>query len=132
MTLRPLVVVAIVLALASCARMAPPGDTRSPRDTGVDVIENQVIVVDQEPIPVHGANVVIKWRLDATGGWLFPPTNAIVFRDAPAGEFIECRTIADGKQVTCKDKGSKGKYKYDITVVRGTEMLKVDPFVWNL
>ena len=68
MTLRPLVVVAIVLALASCARMAPPGDTRSPRDTGVDVIDNQVIVIDQEPIPVHGSNVAIKWRLDAGAG----------------------------------------------------------------
>jgi hypothetical protein len=131
MTLRPLVVVAIVLALASCARMAPPGDTRSPRDTGVDVVENKYIVIDQEPIIVHGSAVVLKWRLDAGSGWLFPPTNAIVFRDAPAGEF-DCRTIADGKQVVCIDRGTRGKYKYDVTVVRGSETLKLDPFVWNL
>jgi len=57
MTLRPLVVVAIVLGLASCAQMNPR-NTHSPRATAVDVIEDKYIVVDQEPIVVHGADIV--------------------------------------------------------------------------
>ena len=132
MTLRPLVVVAIVLALASCARMAPPGgDPRSPRVTNVTVVEAKYIVIDQEPIIVHGRDVVLIWRIDSSETWRFPQTNAIVFPEAP-GEF-GCNTNGNGTQVQCVDRGTLGKYKYNITLVRGTETpLKLDPFVWNL
>ena len=131
MTLRPLVVVAIVLALASCARMAPPGDTRSPRATGVDVIEGRYLVVDQEPVVVRGPSVVLIWRLDADSSYRFPDAGAIVFPKAPEGEF-RCNTNGNGRQVQCIDRGTPGEYKYTITVTRGSETLKLDPFVYNL
>lgn len=129
MTLRPLVVVAIVLGLASCAQMNPR-DTHSPRATAVDVIEDKYIVVDQEPIVVHGADIVLIWRVDASQTWRFPQSNAIVFPDGTA--VFRCNTNGNGTQVQCVDRGTPGKYKYNITLTRGSETLKLDPFVWNL
>ncbi len=130
MTLRPLVVVAVVLAIAGGARMAPPIDPRSPRATGVNVVDNRVLVVDQEPIVVHGADIVLIWRVDASQTWRFPQSNAIVFADGAA--IFRCNTNGNGTQVQCVDRGTPGKYKYNITVTRGNETLKLDPFIWNL
>ena len=129
MTLRPLVVVAIVLGLASCAQMNPR-NTHSPRATAVDVIEDKYIVVDQEPIVVHGADIVLIWRVDASQTWRFPQSNAIVFADGAA--IFRCNTNGNGTQVQCVDRGTPGRYKYNITVTRGGDTLKLDPFVWNL
>ena len=131
MTLRRIIVVALVLAIAGCARMAPPIDPRTPRATGVDVVDNRHIVVDQEPIIVRGSSVVLIWRLDAHPTWRFPERDAITFPKAPPGEF-RCNTTGNGRQVECTDRGTPGEYKYTITVTRGSETLKLDPFVYNL
>jgi len=129
MTFRPLVVVAMVLSAAACAQMSPR-DTHSPRGTAVDVVEDKYIVVDQEPIVVHGADIVLIWRIDSSQTWRFPQSNAIVFADGAA--VFRCNTNGNGTQVQCVDKGTPGKYKYNITVTRGSETLKLDQFVWNL
>jgi hypothetical protein len=131
MTLRPFIVVALVLAIAGCARMAPPIDPRSPRATGVNVVDNRFLVVDQEPIIVRGSSVVVMWRLDADSAYRFPERNAIVFTKAPEGEF-RCNTTGNGRQVECTDRGTPGEYKYTITVTRGSDTLKLDPFLYNL
>ena len=129
MTLRPLVVVAIVLGLASCAQMNPR-DTHSPRASGVEVFEYKYIVVVQEPIVFHGADIVLIWRVDASQTWRFPQSNAIVFPDGAA--VFRCNTNGNGTQVQCVDRGTGGKYKDNITLPRGSDTLKLDPFVWNL
>ena len=131
MTLRPIIVVAMVLALAACARMAPPIDPRTPRATGVAVVDNKYLIVDQEPIIVRGSAVVLTWRLDADSAYRFPERNAITFVKAPEGEF-RCNTTGNGRQVQCTDRGTPGQYKYVITVTRGSETLTLDPFIWNL
>ena len=129
MALRPLVVVAIALALASCAQINPR-TTGSPRATNVDVVEDKYIVVDQEPVIVRGADVVLLWRVDSSQTWRFPQANAMVFPDGAA--VFNCNTNGNGTQVQCVDRGTPGKYKYSVTLVRGNETLKLDPFVWNL
>ena len=79
----------------------------------------------------RGNTGVLIWRLDAHSDFRFPERNAIVFPKAPDGEF-RCNTTGNGRQVECTDRGTPGEYKYDITVTRGGETLKLDPFVYNL
>lgn len=132
-----LVAVALALGLTACAQMraVEMGGVRTqpnPHAPNVYVVGGKYIVVDQEPIVVHGKNVWIVWQLpDRPSPYRFP-ANGIVITN-PGGEIINCQVVEDGYRFRCFDKNSKPqRYKYTINVTDGTNLLDpLDPVIAN-
>ena len=122
--------VALALLASACAHMYPtkPGD---PRPTSVRANEGR-LVVNQEPIYVGTKDATIVWYVPYFSPLRFPREGAVVFREAPEGEF-RCSVAEDLRSVSCIDRYSKpGRYKYTIRLQQdGKDLEALDPSVVN-
>lgn len=126
----------LVVSAALLAGCAAPGssETRTKacdkdRTVVVSVEDAEKLVVNLEPVYVCGKNVKITWELSAAdfqAGYVFSDASfnkkkgrvqKSIEVDAPAGEFYDCKTHANGMRFTCADKGdTKQTFKYTVIV----------------
>src|SRR5712691_8505642 len=135
--------VGLVLVLTACA----PGGMRGYKPFGVramnessvsvDVIDDQYIVVSQEPIYVkQDEDNAIYWSLNPGGAYYFPDTpqdRGINFQPPPLPQLM-CHTYNGDKYTfVCTYKmATKKKYLYTIKVTKnGSNILTSDPTVMN-
>lgn len=137
-------VIGFVLILTACA---PGGLQRAYKPFGVvaqnitslsvDVLDDQYIVISQEPIYVkQDDDNSIYWYLNPSGPYYFPDTvqhRGIDFQQ-PEPAHLRCH-LNNGDKFTfvCEyNKSNKKKYLYTIKVTKdGTNMVKSDPTVMN-
>ena len=93
-------------------------------------VDNGVITVDRDTLPVNGKNATIFWVLQ-TNGCTFPE-NAIVFKTATGGQFFDGQVQANGRKFHLKDKNTViGDFAYTILVKQGATVLQLDPMIKN-
>lgn len=103
----------------------------------VSVINDQMIVVGQEPIYVKQTeDNALYWYLDPAGPYYFPDTKkdkGIDFDTRPLPGAKCNADPQDNKTFICTYKrANRGKYPYTIKVTKdGTNILKSDPTVMN-
>ena len=138
-----LAAVGFALVLAACAAGGLRGYTpfgvqaKNLGYVSVDVIDDQYIVVSQEPIYIkQDDDNKIYWYLDSSRPYYFPDTmqdRGIDFQ-APHPTALDCH-IDNGNKYTfvCTYKrATKKKYPYTIKVTKdGTTIVKSDPTVMN-
>lgn len=137
-------IVGVLLVLTACAGgMSQRGYkpflvlTKNVASLSVDVIDNEYIVVSQEPIYVkQDDDNEIYWYLNPGGQYYFPDTvqdRGIDFQQ-PHPVQLSCHTYNGDKYtfVCTYKKSNKKKYFYIIKVTKdGTNILKSDPTVMN-
>ena len=139
------IIVLVAASLVSCAhhhRHHPrasvvEGDARQwgarPNTPQVEIVNNQVIIVDQEPIfiPRHFVDKRITWELVPSGSpYVFVSVTVDAEIETKERAFFDCAVIAGGKRVKCENNGTPGKYKYTLRV-RGPATLELDPWIMN-
>jgi hypothetical protein len=136
-------VVGFVLLLAACAGGLQRGHkpfgvlAMNITSLSVDVLDDQYIVISQEPIYVkQDDDNAIYWYLNPSGPYYFPDTvqdRGIDFQQ-PNPVQLSCH-INNGDKFTfvCTyKKSNKKKYFYTIKVTKdGTNIVKSDPTVMN-
>jgi hypothetical protein len=135
-----------ILGMAGCGMTQPSVKPFVPSGpVAVIVTAQKYLLVDQEPIHVHGQNVELKWNLDAPPGYTFPDDGIVITKaynsngievPVPAGEF-NCRVLgAPRRMFQCIDKNStQGRgmtYKYNVRVLDPNgPALPLDPWINN-
>jgi hypothetical protein len=146
MKVRWIVVAVVTASLVGCSPHWRPGSTQSgdvpsdavrswgakPNTPQVEIVNDAVIVVDQEPIFIPGSYI------DKKVTWEIVPANSrytfeSVRVDADSGvvAFTDCAVIASGKKAKCENNGKPGKYKYTIKVTGPAAVPELDPWIWN-
>lgn len=137
MRLRHFLIVAAAAAAASCTSMPPfdrhgPGNPNFPR---VEVRDDAIIVVDQEPIfiPKGLADKSIEWRLSPHSRYRFPANGVVVEPEEKTRHvaFKDCGVKADGRHFRCTNDGTPGRYKYTIRVTGPERIEPLDPWIRN-
>lgn len=105
-----------------------------PNKPKVEVINDAVIVVDQEPIyiPRNYVDKSITWEIVPSPS---PYSIAAVSVEAEATTkriaLTNCRVLEGGKRARCENTGDEGKYKYTISVSGPARIDPLDPWIWN-
>lgn len=143
-----LVAVGLAFLLTACAHTRDdPGfrdfgvRTASVAFASVQVVNDQIIVVSQEPIFVQqeedpSRDNKIFWSLPPGGAYFFPNTsqNPGIRFDPPQMPRTECTLHNNDKYtyVCTYKRANRGKYAYTIRVTKnGTDIIKSDPTVLN-
>lgn len=134
----------VTIALAACApRMATQGTETTeilrawgskPNSPKVEVVNDAVVIVDQEPIFIPGNYVdkKITWEIvPANSKYKFESVRVENEAATNAQAFTDCAVIADGKKAKCENNGTPGKYKYTIKVTGPATVPELDPWIWN-
>ena len=134
----------VTIALAACApRMATQGTESTeivrawgskPNSPQVEVVNDAVIIVDQEPIFIPGnyVNKDITWEI-------VPPNSRYAFdsirvepdKNGTIAFPSSCTLLADGKKAKGPNNGREGKVKYTIKVTGPATVPELDPWIWN-
>ncbi len=143
MRIAPLLLALSAALLASCAgwhgskHVHPQQLTverAKPNTPKVEVINDAVIVVDQEPIyiPRNYIDKSITWEIVPSTS---PYSIAAVSVDAEATTkriaLTNCRVLEGGKKARCENTVDEGKYKYTISVSGPARIDPLDPWIWN-
>jgi hypothetical protein len=91
------------------------------------------VIVDNDYLRKHGAGKV-RWRIenDNEQKFKFPP-GGIAFRDSDGGTKVFTCDLDKNSALfyICQDPGTKGEYKYTVTVTDGSSKLRLDPSILN-
>jgi hypothetical protein len=138
-------IAAMTCLLAGCACLDARVAKLDPQNPNVYVVDGRHLVVDQEPLHFgkERKNVTVVWRLPPDSGYAFPEKGGITFREIvkerdgirfgdAGGEFPKCSSEEKGLKYSCLNVHSRpGTYMYAIRVVRGSEVLELDPTIVN-
>lgn len=108
----------------------------NPNFPNVEVVNDLIIVVDQEPVfmPANFTDKKISWQLPNGGPYKFDHDRGItVEREKTTGHaaFTECKPEQNDYRFVCKNDGTTGWYKYTIRVVGPANIPPLDPFIRN-
>lgn len=108
----------------------------NPNFPNVEVVNDEIIVVDQEPVfmPRNYVDKKISWQLPNGGPYKFDHDRGIVVEgEKTSGHvaFTDCKPEQNDYRFVCKNDGTAGWYKYTIRVVGPANIPPLDPFIRN-
>jgi len=128
-----------LVASACYAQTAPAFDCTLPKNHCIKVTvdaSTNTLSVDADPLRKKGPGHHLHWIVDNDPGQSYSfPANGIAFANSDGGaqEFTNCKLDPKNVHVFhCDDpKGTKGSYKYTVTVSGNPQPRPLDPQVIN-